>query len=104
MKLAIIGGKTSTVGFKALGLDTFTVRRPVEAPEVWKRMDPAQYAVVLVTEPVYRVLKEEIGALDRESLPVITVIPAVTGSAGVGERELRELVERAVGTDVMFRE
>ena len=103
MKVGMIGGRTSTLGFGALGVDTFAVPRPEDAPEVWRLVDPSEYAVLFVTEPIYDVLREELEAVSRQPMPVITVIPAVTGGGGTGLKELKVLVERAVGTDVLLR-
>lgn len=104
MRIAMIGGKTSTMGFRALGVDTFEVRAPAEAGESWARIQLEDYAVVFVTEPVYQVLRADIEALPLGGLPVVTIIPSVLGSKGVGYENVRRLVERAVGTDVMARE
>jgi V/A-type H+-transporting ATPase subunit F len=75
-----------------------------DAVTVWQQVDPDDYAVLFITEPVYEVLRDELESLRGRTVPVITVIPEVSGSRGLGEEELRLLVERAVGTDVMFRE
>jgi V/A-type H+-transporting ATPase subunit F len=104
MKLAMIGGKASTAGFRALGLETFAVSSPSEAPDAWRRLDPYEFAVIFITEPVYETLKEETEALQGPGQPVILVIPAVEGSKGLGYEEIRVTVERAVGTDLMFQE
>ena len=46
---------------------------------------------------------QKVEALRDEALPVITVIPAVAGSRGIGQEEIRALVEKAVGADIMSR-
>jgi V/A-type H+-transporting ATPase subunit F len=99
--VAMVGGKTSTIGFRALGVDTYTVVRPEEAGEVWEKVPLEKYAVVFVTEPIYERLRESID-LHREKgrLPVITVIPSVAVSEGRGMEEIRGKVERAVGIDI----
>lgn len=103
MKVGMLGGRTSILGFRALGVDTFTVPRPQDAPEVFGRIELSDYAVLFITEPVYEVLKEDLASLEGRPLPVVTVIPAVTSTGGVGLSELKALVERAVGTDVLMR-
>jgi V/A-type H+-transporting ATPase subunit F len=104
MKVAMVGEKTSVVGFRPLGIDTFEVPEPGDAQAVWEQLELDEYAVIFITEPVYEVLRGELESLRLLRLPVVTVIPAVTGSRKVAGEELRALVERAVGTDVMFRE
>lgn len=104
MKVAVIGDRTSVAGFKALGLDTFILREPSKARDVWRRLDLDSYAVIFLTEPVYETLAGEREQLKRQVLPVVSVIPAVTGSRHVGYEEIRTMVESAVGSDVMFRD
>lgn len=104
MRVAIVGDRISITGFKALGVDTFPVGKEADAAGAWSTIKLDDYAVVFVTEPVYEALTEEIQAVRRGDLPVVTVIPAVTAGRRVGVEDLRKLVERAVGTDVMFRE
>ena len=104
MRIAMVGEKTSVVGFRPLGIDTFEVPVPDDAPTVWEQLKLDEYAVIFITEPVYEVLRVELESLRLLRLPVISVIPAVTGSRKFAGEEIRALVERAVGTDMMFRE
>lgn len=104
MKVAMIGGKTSIMGFKALGVETFAVPRLEDSQEVWQDVRPAEYAIIFMTEPIYEVLQQEIDELREKRLPVVTVIPAVAGSRELGMEETRALVEKAVGADVLFRQ
>lgn len=101
--VAMIGGKTSTIGFRALGVDTYAVTRLDEAERVWAEVQMDRYAVIFITEPVYERLASMIAALREEekaNLPVITVLPSVAVSKEHGLKEMRQKVERAVGVDV----
>lgn len=100
--VAMVGGKTSTIGFRALGVDTYTVVRLEDAGEVWREVPLDEYAVVFITEPVYERLTPEIAAFmeEEEGLPVITVLPSVAVSEERGIKEIRERVEKAVGMDI----
>jgi len=104
MKMAMIGGRTSTVGFRALGVDTYTVLKPADAREVWAGMPPEEYAVVFVTEPIYRILKDDIEGAAGQPLPVVTVIPGVAGRTGWSEKDMKRLVEKAIGADIVTME
>lgn len=104
MKVGMIGGKTSTIGFRALGVETYPVPKPTDAHEVWEKINPGEFGIIFVTEPVYEVLKDRIQESRKVRLPVITVIPAVAGSTGVGRSQVKKLVEKAVGTDIMTKE
>lgn len=104
MKVAFVGDKTATDGFKALGLDVFNVPSPGEAARAWKAVVPGEYAIIFFTEREYRELEHELEPLRRQRLPVLTVMPPVAGRTLAAQEEIRALVERAVGTDVLFRE
>lgn len=101
LKVAIIGGKTSAMGFKAVGVDPFPASVPEEGPEVWKSLPLERYAVVMITEPIYKVLREMVpGFPPQGGIPIVLVIPAVTGSQGLGLESLKRKVEKAVGADI----
>jgi vacuolar-type H+-ATPase subunit F/Vma7 len=104
VKLAFIGGKIASAGFKALGADVFDVPAPADARAAWRRVKPEDYAIIFITEPEYAVLAEELEPLRRLTVPVVTVVPPVEGAGQAGRDEIRALVERAVGTDAMFRD
>lgn len=101
MKVAMIGGKTSTIGFKAVGMEPYIAVVPEEGPRIWESIPLERYGVVIITEPVYRVLLEKVpGFPPQGGLPVILVIPAVSGSQGMGIEAIKKKVERAVGADI----
>ncbi len=99
--MAMIGGKTSSMGFKAVGVEPFPASVPEEGPEIWKSLPLERYAVVMITEPVYKVLREKVpGFPPQGGIPIVLVIPAVTGSQGLGMEGLKRRVEKAVGADI----
>ncbi len=100
-KVAIIGGKTSAMGFKAVGVEPYTAAVPEEGPEIWRSLPQERYAIVMITEPIYGVLLEKVpGFPPQGRLPIVLVIPAVTGSQGMGLEILKRKVEKAVGADI----
>ncbi len=100
-KVAMIGGRTSTLGFRALGVETFVAPLPEDGPRIWQGLDLDRYAVVMVTEPVFEVLEREIpGFPPFGGLPVVLVIPAVTGTREMAVARMRERIVKAVGADL----
>lgn len=104
MKIGFIGGKTSTAGFTAMGVETFAVTEPLQALDVWREIELERYGLIFVTEPVYEVLARELKGLGEAGLPVVTVVPSVAGSRGLGRAEIRSLVEKATGTSMFLGE
>ena len=101
LKVAVLGDWTSIAGFKAVGVEPYPVEAPEDGPEAWASIPLEEYAVVMVTEPVYGVLRKRIAGFPaHEGLPVILEIPAVTGALGTAKSGIREMMTRALGSVV----
>ncbi|MDI6689831.1 MAG: V-type ATP synthase subunit F [Actinomycetota bacterium] len=103
-KVAIIGDKTSVLGFTALGLDAYPVVDMKEARDIWLRIKDRDYGVLFVTEPVYLEIKDLLAEVAEELKPAVVVIPPTTGGVGLGLQRLRRIVEKAVGVDILAKE
>ncbi|MBH1942355.1 V-type ATP synthase subunit F [Mobilitalea sibirica] len=101
-KIAVLGDRDSIYGFAALGLDTFPVKNAEEAAKTLKTLDDGQYGVIYITEALQLALEEEIDRYTSEYLPAIIPIPGVSGNTGLGMRNVKKSVERAVGSDIIF--
>ncbi|MEW6553522.1 MAG: V-type ATP synthase subunit F [Actinomycetota bacterium] len=98
-KVAMIGGFTSVAGFRALGVDVYPVASPQDGPEAWSALASEDYAVVMITEPVYEVLLERVPDFPAlEDLPVVLAVPSVSGSTGLSKTRIRKRVEKALGS------
>lgn len=99
LKVAMVGGWSSVVGFKALGVEPYIVASPEEGPAVWESLPRDRYALVMITEPVYEVLMERMPDFPgHEEMPVILAIPAIAGSTGAGRAGVKKRVEKALGS------
>ena len=101
-KIAVMGDRDSIYGYAALGLDTYPVTNPEEAAKILKILAESQYAVIYMTEALQMKLETEIDRYVSEGLPAIIPIPGVTGNTGMGIRNVKKSVERAVGSDIIF--
>jgi len=99
LKVAMIGGLTSVIGFKAVGVETYIASVPEEGPGIWEDLPKERYALVMITEPVYRVLLERMPGFPGEGdLPVIMPVPAVSGSLGLAREAIRARMVKALGS------
>lgn len=99
LKVAMVGGWSSVVGFGAVGVDPYAVASPEDAPGVWDSLPREEYAVVMVTEPVYEALRRSVpGFPGHEGLPIVLPVPAVTGSLGMAAADIRKIVVKALGS------
>ncbi|MDP3964971.1 MAG: V-type ATP synthase subunit F [bacterium] len=100
--IAIIGSPTAILGFKALGVTAFPVASAEEGRAAVEKIRSGKYGILLITEDWAEELSQEINELKSGTLPAVTVLPSQSGSTGAGEKELRSIVERAVGSDILF--
>ncbi|MDD5749784.1 MAG: V-type ATP synthase subunit F [Patescibacteria group bacterium] len=102
-KIAIAGSPQAILGFKALGLETFPLSSVDSGREILKKISAGNYAILLISEDWAVALEEELNELKQQPLPAVTVLPSQLGSQGLGYQELRKIVEKAVGSDILFK-
>ncbi len=100
-KVAVMGDKTSVLGFKALGVDTYPLERPEDGRSIWPEIKEQDYGVIFVTEPVYQVMEDLFGEVSEKIAPAVTIIPSTTGATGLGMERIRKTIEKAVGADIL---
>ncbi|MBR5229881.1 MAG: V-type ATP synthase subunit F [Firmicutes bacterium] len=104
LKIAVMGGRETVMGFKALGLDVFPVEE-AGAKETLRELvrgtGGVDYAIIYVEENLAAVCQTEIDKHKDKPTPAIILIPGKDGSLGLGQNALRAAVERAVGSDIL---
>ena len=100
-KAAVIGDKESILGFSALGLTTCATDDPVVAALEIKRLCDSGCAVIFITEKLAREIPDEIAKYKAIPDCAVIPIPSKEGSFGIGEREMHQAVEKAVGADIL---
>jgi V/A-type H+-transporting ATPase subunit F len=102
-KIAVIGGRETVMGFKALGLSAFPVSDGEEALAAFKKLTKvgSDYAVIYIEEGLSIALSAEIDKFKNSISPAIILIPGREGSLGLGQSALKSAVERAVGSDIL---
>ena len=101
-KIAVMGDRDSIYGFRALGLETFTVTDIEEGAKLLKRLADNGYGVIYMTEHTGELLKKERAKYDDRVTPAIILIPGVFGNTGEGIARVKGNVEQAVGSDILF--
>ncbi len=101
-KAAVIGDYDSIYGFAALGLDTFPTTDDENLVKLFRRVMAGEYAIVYVTEQLAEVLADEIEKYKEQLMPAVILIPGVKGNTGMGVQGIRDCVEQAIGSDILF--
>ena len=103
LKIAVIGGRETVMGFKALGLETYPVLDAAEATQTLRKLtrESEDYAIIYIEENLAEQLSSEINKFKDSPTPAIILIPGREGSLGLGLSALNAAVERAVGTNIL---
>ena len=103
LKIAVIGGRETVMGFKALGLDTYRAANAAEAGQALRSLtrESNDYAIIYIEETLAAQLSAEIDKFKDRPTPAIILIPGREGSIGLGQSALKAAVERAVGTNIL---
>lgn len=101
-KIGVIGDKNSVQGFKAVGLEVFDCFSVVEAKQTLQKIANEDFAIIYITESLYKDMQNEVNEYNTKKLPTIIPIPGVEGSLGLGVLNIKKAVEKAVGADILF--
>ena len=103
LKIAVIGGSDTVMGFKALGLETYPAADADEAGHILRRLtrENDDYAIIYIEENLAAELAHEIDKFKDRPTPAVILIPGREGSMGLGQSALKAAVERAVGTNIL---
>lgn len=103
-KIAAIGSNDAVLAFRAIGLTVVPVQTAEETSQAVFRLAEDGYAVIFITEAEAEMIPETISRYKTEAMPAIIPIPGAYGSTGLGMRNVRANVEKAIGADILFKE
>ena len=101
-KIAVMGDKDSVYGFATLGMDTYPFDDALEAARKLRELAENEYAVIYLTEALADKISSEVAKYREQMLPAIILIPGVSGNTGAGIAGVKQSVEQAVGSDIIF--
>ena len=104
VNIAVMGDYDSIYGFKALGVKVCPVTDPEEGERLLKKLAEERTAVVYITEALASQMPEALALYDESLLPAVIPIPGISGNTGIGLARVRKCVEKAVGSDIIFKE
>ena len=106
LKIAVIGGRDTVMGFKALGLETYAASNAKEAGQTLRALTREtegedKYAIIYIEDNLAAELGKEIDKFKDSPMPAIILIPGREGSNGMGRAALQQAVEKAVGMNIL---
>ena len=106
--LAIIGPRDIVLGFKAIGLQTeFSMSMEETVEKLYelkneKIGEHPKYAIIFILESHAKEnVIEEYKKITQDPLPAIIALPGPEGSTGFGMERLGQIVEKAIGSNIL---
>ena len=102
--IAIIGEKEIVIGFGLIGFQLFPVSNSTETKDALEKCTTGgNYQVIFITENIAQLVIDEIEKYQRISPISICILPNRMHDSKLSKEMLRKNVEKAVGTDILFR-
>ncbi len=100
-KIAVIGDRDSVFGFSSVSAEIHVVTSSSQAREELQKMIKENYAIIFITEALFEELEDIFAIFNNETVPAIVPIPGVSGNTGQGMKNVDDLIEKAVGTQLL---
>lgn len=101
-KVTVIGKHAAILPFKAVGVEPMDVETVDEARAALKKIrETGEETLVLIPENFAVQCVNEIAHLRTHTTSVVMTLPASSGKVGVQREQVRQLVARALGVDLM---
>ena len=100
-KIAIMGDKDTIWPFKAVGFSIYAIKDIKDANEVFKQILGKEYAIIFVTEDVFKQCEQQIQEIHALPLPAVVTLPNNQGSQGIGRKRLQQILRKAIGSEII---
>ena len=99
--LMVIANRETLLGFKTIGFECYPADKSEEAEKALKNIyRNKKEGIILISERLAPELDEEF-IKEVKSKFILTFIPDCYGSTTFASKHIRELVEKAVGIDIL---
>lgn len=101
--IALIGEKEVVTGFSLIGLKLFPATDSQEALKALRDCEKEDYTIVFITNDIAQPIVGEIEEFQKSSSMTVCILPNRSKETTLSLDILRRNVEKAVGTDILFR-
>ena len=103
-KIAVVGDKESILGFSAIGMDIYPAYEEEEIKNIIPKLIEENYAIIYITENISIKSEKYLEKFKKNKIPAIITIPGNTENLKYGQNRIKEMVQKAVGIEINFKE
>ena len=101
-RVGVIGNINSIMALKAVGVEVFNATSADQAIELVKKLSNGEFAVLFIEETLAQQIPDVLQKAKTKPYPAIVPIPSAKGATGFGMQGIKNDVEKAIGTDILF--
>lgn len=98
--IAVISETNNSTLFNAVGMRTFILTDPKEIDKKIFELYKAGTKIIYVSEDIYLNIGETLEKYAQQAYPIILPLPIDDDSKGVGEKKIKDSVEKAIGINI----
>ncbi len=101
-KVIVIGKHAAILPFRSVGVEPLDIETVDDAKQALRRVrEDGEETLVLIPENLALDCRNEIALLRQGVNAVVLTLPAMEGEVGVQREQVRQLVARSLGVDLM---
>ena len=102
--MGVVGEKDAVLAFRALGMEVIDAVTANEVALGVHQLVQQGIRVIFITEAAARIGSETLEKYYNDPNVTIIPIPGTTGTDGLGLKQVRSNVEKAIGADILFKD
>ena len=105
-KIAVIGDGESVLPYRAFGFVTFAAEAQDSGEVIRQLFSDEEFRIIFILEE-FAIAQQELlkeMRVSERTYPIVIEIPGIHGSQGHSQRRLNNIIERAVGADILSKE
>ena len=100
-KVFVIGRRADILPFRALGSELIEIEDEATVSAAFDRVQADEPVMVMITEDLVGRCPEKIAEFREKPMNMLLPIPSMTASPGIRLEEIRSLVARSLGVDLL---
>ena len=100
-KVFVIGRRADILPFRALGSELIEIEDEATVSAAFDRVQTDEPVMVMMTEDLVSRCPEKIAEFREKPMNMLLPIPSMTASPGIRLEEVRSLVARSLGVDLL---
>lgn len=98
--IAVISESTNSTLFSAIGMASYILKDPIQIDKKIFELYKAGCKIIYVSEKIYMNISETLEKYATLPYPIILPLPIDDKSMGIGEKKIKDSVEKAIGINI----